>query len=58
MIQTEKIAGFEAAYNRIHIQLKKLVKDPRDHAPYGEVLYAARNLHNVVRSHYDHLRLF
>ncbi|MFE4525731.1 CBS domain-containing protein [Cytobacillus firmus] len=58
MTQSEKIARFEAAFNRIHVQLKKLVKDPREHAPYGEVLYAARNLHNVVRTHYDLLRLF
>jgi predicted transcriptional regulator len=54
----DKIARFEAAFNRIHEKLKELVKEANEHAPYGDVLFAARKLHNVVHYHFENLRQF
>lgn len=54
----EKVARFEAAFNRIHEKLKELVKETHEHAAYGDVLYGARKLHNVVRYHYENLKQF
>jgi len=55
---SEKIIRFEAAFNRIHVKLRNMVKDPMPHAPYGDVLSKAKKLHSIVRYHYDHLRQF
>ncbi|WP_185806972.1 CBS domain-containing protein [Bacillus salinus] len=54
----ERVARFEAAFNQIHIKLKQLTNDPRDFAPFGDVLYAARKLHSVIRYNYDALKQF
>jgi predicted transcriptional regulator len=56
--QTDRVERFEAAFNRIHLKLKELVKSSGDHAPYGEVLYAGRKIHNSVRYHYEILKQF
>jgi predicted transcriptional regulator len=54
----EKVARFEAAFNRIHEKLKELVRETNEYAPYSDVLYAARRLHNVVRYNYENLKQF
>ncbi|HLO11888.1 MAG TPA: CBS domain-containing protein [Pseudoneobacillus sp.] len=54
----DKVARFEAAFNRIHEKLKELVKETHEHAPYSDVLYSARKLHNVVRFNYENLKQF
>ncbi|WP_186577329.1 CBS domain-containing protein [Aquibacillus kalidii] len=58
IVQGENVHRFEAAYNRIHNKLMELVSKSSDHAAYGEVLQAARKLHNVVRYNYDTLKQF
>jgi predicted transcriptional regulator len=54
----DKVARFEAAFNRIHEKLKELVKDTHDHTPYGDVLYTARKNHNIIRYNYENLKQF
>ncbi|MHC0037050.1 CBS domain-containing protein [Pseudoneobacillus sp. C159] len=54
----ERIARFEAAFNRIHEKLRELVMDSHAHAPYGDLLYSAKRLHNVVRYNYENLKQF
>lgn len=54
----EKVARFEAAFNRIHEKLKELIKVSHEHAPYGDVLYTARKMHNIVRYNYENLKQF
>lgn len=53
-----KVERFEAAFNQIHIKLKQLVNDHREFTPFSDVIYAARNKHNVVRYNYDKLKKF
>lgn len=56
IVTGEKVARFEAAFNRIHQKLIALVDPTKHHAPFGEVLYAARDQHNVVFYHFDLLK--
>jgi predicted transcriptional regulator len=56
--QKDRAVRFEAAFNRIHFQLKELATGTSDHVSYSEALYASRKLHSVVRHHYNLLKQF
>ncbi|MFA9558115.1 CBS domain-containing protein [Evansella sp. AB-rgal1] len=56
--QSDRVARFEAAFNRIHNKLRELTIGSTDHISYSEALYKSRNRHNVVRQHYDILKQF
>ncbi|MDP5274968.1 CBS domain-containing protein [Chengkuizengella axinellae] len=55
---SNKIERFEAAFNRIHHTLTRLVSRSNEHAPYREVLNRAKSRHKTVKIHYDSLVQF